>query len=117
MTSKLTTLSGRRAHIWQRLSALYLLIYLPYLAWISLTLTATTDLASFTANLLSPIYLLPSLGAIALVLVHTWVGLRDILIDYTDRASTSFWLWTLRFVLFATLLNIIGLLTKLSLLN
>lgn len=117
MNSKLTALSGRRAHIWQRISALYLLIYLPYLAWISLTLTAATDLGSLTANLLSPIYLLPSLVAIALVLVHAWVGLRDILIDYTVRSSTHTWLWGLRFLLLAILLNVIWLLVQLSLLN
>ncbi|HHT00161.1 MAG TPA: succinate dehydrogenase, hydrophobic membrane anchor protein, partial [Thiomicrospira sp.] len=78
----LQSLSGKQAHVWQRISALYLLIYLPYLAWITISLPQQTDFFTLTANLLSPYYLLPSLVAIALVLIHSWVGLRDILIDY-----------------------------------
>lgn len=117
MSLKLTTLSGKRAHIWQRLSALYLLFYLPYLAWIVLTLAPANNLTSLSIQLLSPLYLLPSLIAVALVIVHSWVGLRDILIDYTPRDSTHLWLWGLRLLLATATLNIAWLIIELFLLN
>lgn len=117
MRAKLPTLSGKQAHIWQRLSALYLLIYLPYLAWIIVTLTPASDLSALSVHLLSPAYLLPSLVAIVLVLIHSWVGLRDILIDYTPRATTHLWLWGLRFTLAAISFNIAWLLMELYRLN
>jgi len=106
-------LSGKKAHIWQRLSALYLLIYLPYLAWTSLTTLPHETLPSLAATLLSPVYLLPSLVAILLVIVHSWIGLRDIIIDYTPRAHTIFWLWGLRWLLIIISLNIVWVLLRL----
>ncbi|MEA3405011.1 MAG: succinate dehydrogenase, hydrophobic membrane anchor protein [Pseudomonadota bacterium] len=109
------SLSGKQAHIWQRLSALYLLIYLPYLAWITLSFPQQADLSSLTANLLSPYYLLPSLIAIVLVLIHSWVGLRDILIDYTPRARSLLWLWGLRWLLIFISINVVMLLINLFL--
>ena len=111
----LPSLSGKRAHIWQRLSALYLLIYLPYLAWITLSLPNQADLMILSSNLLSPIYLLPSLIAILLLLIHVWVGLRDILIDYTPRARTVLWLWGLRWLLILVSLNLVWVLFRLFL--
>ena len=106
-------LSGKKAHVWQRLSALYLLIYLPFLAWLSLTTLPHETLQSFAATLLSPIYLLPSLVAILLVMVHSWIGLRDILIDYTPRTHTVYWLWGLRWLLIIISLNIVWILWRL----
>jgi len=109
------SLTGKHAHIWQRLSALYLLIYLPYLAWISLSLPQHHALLTLSADLLSPYYLLPSLLAIALVLIHSWVGLRDILIDYTPRSRSLFWLWGVRWLLILISINIVWLLISLFL--
>ncbi len=106
-------ISGRKAHIWQRLSALYLLIYLPYLLWIVLSLPQHNSLYALSTQMLAPYYLLPSLIAIALVLVHSWVGLRDILIDYTPRVRNLLWLWALRLLLIVVSLNIIWLLIEL----
>ena len=106
----LQKLSGKKAHIWQRLSALYLLIYMPYLAWLSMTTLPHATNASLAATLFSPIYLLPSLAAILLVMVHSWIGLRDIMIDYTPRTQTIYWLWGLRWLLIITSLNIVWIL-------
>jgi len=106
----LQSLSGKQAHIWQRLSALYLLIYTPYLAWISLSISPQESLPNLAALLLSPIYLLPSLVAILLIIVHSWIGLRDIIIDYTPRAHTILWLWGLRWLLIVISMNIVWVL-------
>jgi len=111
----LPSLSGKRAHIWQRISALYLLFYIPFLAWISVSLPQQLDLIGLAKTLLSPVYLLPTLIAIVLVLVHSWVGIRDILMDYTPRARTVYWLWGLRWVLILTSLNIVWVLISLFL--
>ncbi|MBN2865663.1 MAG: succinate dehydrogenase, hydrophobic membrane anchor protein [Thiotrichales bacterium] len=109
----LQTLSGKKAHIWQRLSALYLLIYSPYLAWLSLSTPSQESLPNLAAHLLSPIYLLPTLVAILLLIVHSWIGLRDIIIDYTPRAHTIMWLWALRWLLILVSLNIVWVLLSL----
>lgn len=77
-------LSGQRAYVWQMLSGFYLAIFFPYVAWLSLS--QSIDSANQLATLLtSPGVLIPGLVAVGLGLIHAWVGLRDVLIDYAPR--------------------------------
>ena len=77
-------LSGQRAYIWQMLSGVYLALFLPYVAWLSLSQAINS--ASQLATLLTSVQvLIPGLVAVGLGLIHAWVGLRDVLIDYAPR--------------------------------
>ncbi|MDG6773102.1 succinate dehydrogenase, hydrophobic membrane anchor protein [Thiomicrorhabdus sp. ZW0627] len=109
---KLNTLSGSKAHLWQRLSALYLLFYLPLLAWQSLTMPYQENLQVLFGTLIQPQYLVPSLIAIFFTGIHTWIGLRDILIDYTPNNRTLYWLWGLRWLLILASLDIAWILFR-----
>lgn len=111
---KPNALSGRRAHIWQRISALYLLFFTPYLAWLTLKLPNFNNLYELTQYLIPPFYLLPILVAFCLVVIHSWIGLRDILIDYTPRTRTRFWLLSLQWLLALAVLNVIWLCLRLT---
>jgi succinate dehydrogenase / fumarate reductase membrane anchor subunit len=103
---QLRTLSGKNAFRWQRISALYLLFYAPFLAlWMTLTPHATTT-ENLIASLTTTWWLLPNLLALLLVITHAWVGLRDITLDYTPRPRTPMWLEALRWLLIATLLDL-----------
>lgn len=94
-------LSGKKAFIWQNLSAVYLALFTPYLVWLSLT-HSFDQLDELLAFLSQPSIFIPGMVALGLLLIHSWVGLRDILIDYAPRA----WLSTL---LGLTLLILISL--------
>ena len=71
--------SGVKGFIWQNISAFYLLLFTPYLAWLTLSESFNTTL------ILQPSVFIPGLVAIVLVLIHAWIGLRDVLIDYAPR--------------------------------
>lgn len=104
---QLHRLSGKRAFKWQRISALYLLFYAPFLAlWLTLTPHyATTE--ALISTLTHAWWLLPNLLAIMLLFAHAWIGLRDITLDYTPRQRTPFWLEALRWLLVAVGLNLL----------
>ncbi|WP_373016878.1 succinate dehydrogenase, hydrophobic membrane anchor protein [Thiomicrorhabdus sp.] len=106
----LNSLSGKKAHIWQRFSAVYLLIYIPLLAWQVLTFPEHESMKHLSRTLILPQYLFPSLGALFLIGIHSWIGLRDILIDYTPRERTLYWLWGLRWLLIVISLDLLWLL-------
>jgi len=112
---KPNTLSGKHAHNWQRISAYYLLFYVPFLAASILLLPSHTTIQALLDRLMQPFYLLPNLLALLLVLIHSWVGLRDILLDYTPRTNTPLWLtalhWLLIFIIFDLIVLIVMLMT------
>lgn len=97
-------ITGKRAFVWQTLSASYLAIYTPYLGWLSLTRSIQT-----IADLLQPSLLIPSLIALGLLLIHAWIGLRDVLIDYFPRAHLTWLLPSVVITLGLIALNLIGL--------
>lgn len=104
---QLRRLSGKRAFKWQRISALYLLFYTPFLVlWMTLSPRYATTEALISA-LANTWWLLPNLVAMLLLFTHAWVGLRDITLDYTPRQRTPFWLEALRWLLIAVGLNLL----------
>lgn len=102
-------LSGKHAHNWQRISAYYLLLYVPFLAAAILILPAHTSIQGLLGTLMQPLYLVPNLLALLLVLIHSWVGLRDIFLDYTPRTNTPLWLKALQGLLMVIIFDLIVL--------
>lgn len=84
-------LSGIKAHIFQRISAIYLLIFFPYLAWqiFQNTRHEEQDFQSWLNELFDPLLSLTSVAAVILILIHAWVGIRDIIIDYLPPERVS----------------------------
>lgn len=88
-------LSGIKAHLWQRISAIYLLFYFPYLAfaWFSLDSSITVlSMPEIANELFSIVFSITTLIAIAMIITHAWVGIRDIMIDYLPDNKVQFWL-------------------------
>lgn len=106
---KTASLSGRKAHIWQRLSAIYLLFYSPFLALVITQLPESASLKVLAYNLshlpYGGVFELATLIAVLLLLVHAWVGVRDIIIDYAPRASVNLWLTVYHSFLILLLIN------------
>ncbi|MCF6253130.1 MAG: succinate dehydrogenase, hydrophobic membrane anchor protein [Thiomicrorhabdus sp.] len=106
---KSSTLSGRKAHIWQRLSAIYLLFYTPFLAIVITQLPSSVSLKLLAYQLDSLAFSGPfevaSLIAVLLLLVHAWVGVRDIIIDYVPREKVNLWLTLYHGILILLFIN------------
>lgn len=106
---KSSALSGRKAHVWQRISAIYLLFYTPFLAIVITLLpdSVSLKLLAYQLNTLpfSTLFEVASLVAVLLLLVHAWVGVRDIIIDYVPREKVNLWLTLYHSFLILLLLN------------
>lgn len=85
---------GLRAWLLQRFTAVYLLLFLAYLA-VHFGRAPVTDFAAWLAWLADPLVNLATGLFILSLLIHAWVGIRDVLMDYVTHTG-------LRVVLFAT---------------
>ncbi|MEE9493270.1 MAG: succinate dehydrogenase, hydrophobic membrane anchor protein [Gammaproteobacteria bacterium] len=75
-------LSGSRAWLMQRISAIYIALFL---AFILITLTLGNAINSYEqwhSLWTSPAINLATLLFFSLLLLHAWVGMRDIILDY-----------------------------------
>ncbi len=106
---KTEALSGRKAHIWQRVSAIYLLFYVPFLAVVITQLPNSVSLELLAYQLASQpfsgLFEIATILAILLLVVHAWVGVRDIIIDYVPRAKVNLWLTLYHSSLILLLIN------------
>mgnify|MGYP001822163904 FL=1 len=94
-------LSGMKAWALQRLSAVYLGLYLVYFVGV-LLLAKPEGYAAWQQWLGQPLMSVATLVFVIALLLHTWIGLRDIFIDYVHPLS-------LRMVLMSLLLlSLIG---------
>lgn len=73
--------SGLRAWLLQRLSAVYMAIFLLYF-FIVLAMGSVNHYAAWRDWLLQPVMSVAVMIFFAALLLHAWVGMRDILIDY-----------------------------------
>ena len=73
--------SGLRAWVMQRITAVYLLLYFPYLL-LTLASEPPAGHAQWVAWLARPGVSLGVLLFFAALLLHSWVGFRDAVIDY-----------------------------------
>jgi len=101
-------LTGLKAHLWQRISAIYLLLYFPLAAWY-LNQHSFATLQAFKQAVLAGEFWMITLLALLLILVHAWVGMRDILIDYLPRKIVLVGLRVLGLGLMLVLLNLLYL--------
>lgn len=97
-------LSGLGAWLLQRLSAVYLLFFLLCfaIAWAS---TPASGYEALRAVLGQPLVALAAALSTASVLVHAWVGMRDVILDYVHPAALRLTM----LVLLATWLAVLGL--------
>lgn len=85
---------GLRTWLLQRVSAVYLAIYLvciPVYFW----LQPATDYARWREHFANPMMVISSAGFILALLVHGWVGLRDVILDYIHPLGLRLLLLTL----------------------
>jgi succinate dehydrogenase / fumarate reductase membrane anchor subunit len=79
-------MAGLRAWLWQRLTAIYMAVYL-LIIMIALSVAAPHDFQAWHASVASPWVALPTLLFFAALLLHAWVGIRDVIIDYIRSAA------------------------------
>lgn len=75
------TASGLKAWAIQRLTAIYIGVFTLYLLGAFL-FAAPTDFAAWKAWIGSPLMSVALLLFVATVLMHAWIGVRDVLLDY-----------------------------------
>lgn len=85
---------GLRTWILQRLTALYVVLYLLIFA-ITVFRLPLHDFAHWHALFVSPFANIATLLFFYSLLFHAWVGIRDILIDYVQVASIRYVIWLL----------------------
>lgn len=73
--------SGLKAWAIQRLTAVYIAAFTLYLIG-ALLIDAPTDYATWRAWLGGPVTSVATLLFVVSVLMHGWIGVRDVLIDY-----------------------------------
>ncbi|WP_333842279.1 succinate dehydrogenase, hydrophobic membrane anchor protein [Pelomicrobium sp.] len=103
-----TISSGLGAWLAQRLSAVYMLIFLFY-ALIGWSLSQPMDYAAWRAWLLTEPMRLFSLLFTAALALHVWVGLRDVILDYVRPASLRLSALTLVAIALAAIVLVIVL--------
>jgi succinate dehydrogenase / fumarate reductase membrane anchor subunit len=70
--------NGKWSYLWQQLSAVYLLLFFPSFIWMIWPVLMGQSVQTTQPSLL----LVSSVIALGLILFHSWIGLRDILMDY-----------------------------------
>jgi len=78
--------SGLMAWLIQRASAIYLALLMTYLL-IHFTFYAPADHAALVTWITQPLVNGGLLLGIPLLLIHAWVGIRDVLIDYVHQLA------------------------------
>ncbi|MGB7552273.1 MAG: succinate dehydrogenase, hydrophobic membrane anchor protein [Chromatiaceae bacterium] len=78
--------SGLRAWIFQRVTAIALLLYFPYLI-LSIAFGPPATHAEWVAWLSQPLVGMGFLIFVGLLLLHAWVGVRDAIIDYVHPTA------------------------------
>jgi succinate dehydrogenase / fumarate reductase membrane anchor subunit len=85
---------GLRSWLLQRLSGVYLAVYLVY-AVASAVHHGSYSYAEWHAWLVHPVMSIATAGFILAMLAHGWVGMRDVILDYVHVLSVRFMLLTL----------------------
>ncbi|OOG28642.1 succinate dehydrogenase, hydrophobic membrane anchor protein [Thioalkalivibrio denitrificans] len=74
-------MSGMGAWLWQRLTALYLGLYILVLLLV-LVFSGGADAAQWQGWMRQPLVLLATALFLGAWLWHAWIGLRDVVVDY-----------------------------------
>lgn len=85
---------GLRAWLWQRLSAVYLLCYAIFVM-LAFAISPPDSYAAWRAWMADPLVGLATALFFVALLLHAWVGMRDVIIDYAGVLSLRLALLTL----------------------
>ncbi len=85
---------GLRSWLLQRLSGVYLAIYLVY-AIASVLQHGSYSYTEWHAWLVQPVMSIATAGFILAMLAHGWVGMRDVILDYVHHLGVRLMLLTL----------------------
>lgn len=77
-------LGGQRTWLWQRLTAIYVGLYV-LVAILVLLFAAPASHAEWHAWMTRPSVALLTALCMFLLLLHAWIGLRDVILDYLRR--------------------------------
>jgi succinate dehydrogenase / fumarate reductase membrane anchor subunit len=77
-------LSGLTAWLVQRLSAVFMLLYLLAMG-VSLSCGPAMDYEAWVAFINQPLVTIPSAMFLLAFLLHAWVGIRDVILDYAGQ--------------------------------
>lgn len=84
---------GMRAWLLQRLTAIYIAIYsLSLIVWVVSNVPVNYN--SWFSLFSHPLILISTVIFYLSILIHAWVGVRDILVDYAKPSSVRFVLLT-----------------------
>lgn len=72
---------GLRAWLWQRLSAIYMVLYL-IAGGVWLLLRQPLSFETWRMSVATPVVSMATALFFGALLIHSWVGARDVLIDY-----------------------------------
>lgn len=84
---------GLRPWLLQRISAAYLGIFLVYFV-LSLVICGELDYVKWHGWLTHPVMSVATAGFILALLIHGWVGIRDIILDYVPHIGVRLVLLT-----------------------
>ena len=73
--------SGFKAWVVQRVTAVYIALFVLY-AVLHFAVSAPADVVEWRAWMASPVVSMALLLFFAALLMHAWIGIRDVLIDY-----------------------------------
>ena len=88
------TASGFKAWLLQRISAVYLGLFTIYLLWHFL-FDAPASMAEWQGWLIQTPVLVSLLMLLLFILVHAWIGVRDVFIDYIPHTGVRLGLLSL----------------------
>ena len=83
--------AGARAFRNSRLTALALIVLVPYALWLLVSL-AGRDLALVRGTLAQPVNASALLALVVVGVFHMWLGMREILEDYVRKPGLGVWL-------------------------
>ena len=84
---------GSRAWLMQRISAVYLLVYIVIFG-LTLLLDSPTSYSAWREWMGLPFIAVATSGFFVMLLMHAWVGLRDVIMDYVHPPVMRFILLT-----------------------
>jgi len=74
---------GLRSWLWQRISALYLLVYVLFVT-VSLFFNRPDDYDSWYQWVTGPVNSIALFTFFLMLTIHAWIGIRDVVMDYVQ---------------------------------
>lgn len=85
---------GLRAWLWQRVSAVYMTVYLVYFG-VHLTVAPPRSYGAWHDWMAGPVVTMATALFLGALLIHAWVGIRDVILDYAHSLALRLTLLTI----------------------